>query len=94
MVLELDYDVKANAIRIKVDDKNYAYVKFHIEGKKIFLDSTYTPEEHRGKGVGGELMKASMDYAEKNGLFIVPVCAFATEYFKKHPQYDRLLSKG
>lgn len=89
----MGYDVKANAIRIKVDENNFAYVKFHTEGKKIYLDSTYTPEEHRGKGIGGELMKASMDYAQKNGLLIVPVCAFAVEYFKRHPQYQGLLSK-
>ena len=73
----MDYIVRGSALTINLDGKHLAHVKFHIEGNQMFLDSTYTPEEFRGRGIGGELMRASVDYATKNKLVIVPSCSFA-----------------
>ncbi len=68
-----------------------AFLKFHISRGRIYLDSTFTPEECRGKGVGTKMMEAAIEYARKKGLKIVPVCQFSVEYFKKHPEYKDLL---
>ena len=94
MVIAVEFEVRDNSIRIKLDSSNSAYVAFHTEGNKIFLDSTFTPEKFRGKDVGSELMKAAMQHAKEKGLSIVPVCSFAIEYFKKHPEYGYVLQKG
>ncbi|MBM5804688.1 MAG: N-acetyltransferase [Candidatus Verstraetearchaeota archaeon] len=90
----MEVKVKDNAIVIKLDERASANIMFHIEGNRMYLDSTYTPEEYRGRGVGGELVKASMKYAREHGLLIVPVCTFAVEYFKRHPEYGNMLYKG
>jgi len=90
----MEYEIKDNAIRIKLDNRNYANVTYHIEDDRIFLDSTFTPKQYRGKGIGGELMKAAMAYSKSKGLKIIPVCSFSVEYFKKHPEYNSLLHKG
>jgi hypothetical protein len=87
----MDYEIKDNAIRIQLDRRSVASLVFHIEGNLIFLDSTFTPPQFRGKGVGSELVKASIEYAKKNNLTIVPVCEFAVEYFKKHAEYGDLV---
>ena len=89
----MEYTVKDNALIIKIDPKASASVMFHTEGGKIYLDSTYTPHAHRGKGIGGQLMQGTIDYAKKKGLKIVPVCSFSVEYFKKHSEYANLLWK-
>jgi predicted GNAT family acetyltransferase len=90
----MDYEVSGNALLIKLDGKATARLGFHVEGKKMHLDSTYTPEKYRGKGIGGQLIHAGIDYAKKMALKIVPVCSFSVEYFKKHPEYADLLWKG
>jgi predicted GNAT family acetyltransferase len=90
----MEFTVRDNAILIRLDKKSVANLVFHVEGKKMFLDSTFTPERYRGRGIGSELVKASIDYAEKNGLTIVPVCDFAVDYFRKHKEYDRIVQHG
>lgn len=90
----MEYNIRANALTIRLDEKNLASVVFHTEGNKMYLDSTFTPEEYRGRGIGSELMKASMDYAKKNNLLIVPVCSFAKEYFRKHEEYSSIVVKS
>jgi hypothetical protein len=90
----MEVKVKDNAIVIKLDEKASANIVFHMEGNRMYLDSTYTPEKYRGRGIGTELVKASMKYAREHGLLIVPVCTFAVEYFKKHPEYGNILYKG
>jgi predicted GNAT family acetyltransferase len=66
----------------------------HVEGGRIFLDPTYTPTGFGGKGVGGRLLSAAKEYARSNHHSIVPVCPFAIEYFKKHPEYGEVVEKG
>jgi len=39
-------------------------------------------------------MKVVIQYAKEKGLLIVPVCPFAVEYFKRHPEYDYILAKA
>jgi predicted GNAT family acetyltransferase len=89
----MDYAVKENSLVIKLDGSATARLSFHVEGKEMHFDSTYTPEQHRGKGIGSQLIEAGIDYAKKMGLKIVPVCSFSVEYFKKHPEYADLLWK-
>lgn len=93
-MLLLEYNIRDNALTIRLDEKHLASVVFHIKDNRMYLDSTFTPEEYRGKGIGSELMKASMDYAKKNSLFIVPVCSFAVEYFRKHKEYSPIVAKS
>ncbi|MDH7555858.1 MAG: GNAT family N-acetyltransferase [Candidatus Methanosuratincola sp.] len=78
---------------IRLSPKSSAELAYHVEGNLIFLDSTYTPEEFRGKGVGAKLVEAAIHYAKENGLRVVPVCPFAIEYFKKHPEHNDILAQ-
>lgn len=89
----MDYTVKDDAILIKVEGRARAKLMFHVEGKKMHFDSTYTPEKFRGRGIGSQLMQAGIDHAKKSGLKIVPACSFSVEYFKKHAEYGDLLWK-
>jgi uncharacterized protein len=89
----MDYEVTENALLIKLDGRATARLSYHMEERKMHLDSTYTPEKYRGRGIGSQLIQAGIDYAKKMALKIVPVCSFSVEYFKKHPEYADLLWK-
>lgn len=88
------FEITSDMIKMKLDEGDYAFIKYHIDGNRIFLDSTFTPDRYRGKGIGGALMAAAIAFAQSKTLSIVPICPFAIGYFKKHPEYDELLYKG
>ncbi|MGQ4833899.1 MAG: GNAT family N-acetyltransferase [Candidatus Asgardarchaeia archaeon] len=69
-----------------------AYLKYSINGNVMSLDSTYTPEEFRGRGIAKRLMEEAIKYAKENGLKIKPVCSYAVHFFKKYPQYKEILA--
>lgn len=89
----MELEVTDHAIIAKLDGAK-ASLAFHVEDKVMYLDSTYTPPQFRGMGIGGELVKASIEHARKNGFTIVPVCSFAVDYFEKHLEYSEILKKS
>ena len=64
--------------------KDNALIKCEKKGSKLLIVTSYTPEEHRGKGLASAIMKEVISYARDNGLEIVPVCSFAVNYCKEH----------
>lgn len=89
----MDIENTGAAFVVKLGKRSSAELAYHIEGDVIYLDSTFTPEEFRGKGIGGKLVEASIAYAKEKGLKVVPVCPFAAEFFKRHPEHSALLKE-
>ncbi|MBC7120298.1 MAG: N-acetyltransferase [Candidatus Methanosuratus sp.] len=81
------------AFTIRLSPRSSAELAYHTEMDLIFLDSTYVPKKFRGKGVGSRLVEAAISHAKENGLRVVPVCPFAAEYFKKHPEHNGMLAQ-
>ncbi|MCX8182195.1 MAG: N-acetyltransferase [Candidatus Methanomethyliaceae archaeon] len=85
--------VKIEDEKIVVDlGGSEAFLKYHVKKDKMYIDATFTPEEHRGKGIGAKMMEAAINYAREKKLKIVPVCPFSVEFFKKHPEYKNMLA--
>lgn len=77
------------SIKIKLNGQEVVS-RFQISKGKMYLDSTFMPEERQGKGVGTRMIEAAIKYAKEKGLSIVPVSTFSVEYFKKHPEHEIL----
>lgn len=45
-----------------------------------------------GRGIVGELVRASLDFARNQGLKVVPQCSYAADWIDKHPDYADLLA--
>ncbi|RLE51317.1 MAG: N-acetyltransferase [Candidatus Methanomethylicota archaeon] len=83
-----------NLIYIRLAPGKYAYLKYRIEGGKMYVNETYTPEEYRGRGLATKLMDAAMLYAKEKNLKIVPMCSFARHYLNKHPEFSSLFEES
>jgi hypothetical protein len=77
---------------IRLTPKDHAYVEYHLEGDKMYIDSTFTPEEYRGRGLAAELTEAAIGYAREKKFKIVPNCSYAKDYFEKHPEHRDMLT--
>jgi hypothetical protein len=55
-------------------------------GSQLRLVHTGVPPELNGHGLGGKLVQAAVDAAEREGRTIVPSCPFARAWLEKHPE--------
>ncbi|HEX5580343.1 MAG TPA: GNAT family N-acetyltransferase, partial [Gemmatimonadaceae bacterium] len=59
-------------------------LRYMQEGERLVLLHTEVPPESEGRGHGGALVRAALDYARDEGLEVVAVCPFASEYLERH----------
>lgn len=82
---------RQNKFLMRLEPGKYAYLEYRVEDGIFFIDSTYTPPDHRGRGIAAKLVEEAIFYSKENGLRIVPNCDYAKKYFEEHPEYRQLL---
>ncbi len=78
---------------IRFGDGSKAYLTYKIDQGRMFLISTYTPPQHRGKGAARRLVEKAIEVARGEGLKIVPICSYATYYFIRNREARELLDE-
>ncbi len=68
-------------------DEGTAVLVYHANGNTLFLDHTEVPPALEGRGLGGQLAKAGLEYARANDMEAVPACPFVLSYLRRHPEY-------
>ena len=58
----------------------------------ITIDHTEVDSNHRGEGLGKQLVEAGVKYARENHLKINPACPFAEKVIEKMPEFQDILA--
>ena len=61
--------------------------------KLIIVDHTEVPPFFRGRRIGEKLVARAVDDARAAGGKIFPLCPFAAAQFRRHPEYEDVLSR-
>ncbi|GJM41293.1 MAG: N-acetyltransferase [Ardenticatenaceae bacterium] len=75
---------------VEVDGK-VALLEYIRAGQNISYTHTEVPRELEHKGIGSKLAQHALDFARNNGLKVIPVCPFVTNYLRTHPEYQPLV---
>lgn len=70
---------------VAVVDGIEAELVYRQVGRRLILIHTGVPDALGGRGVGGALVTAAIDWAEEEHLVVVPKCPFANAWLRKHP---------
>jgi uncharacterized protein len=62
-----------------------AELVYRLEGDRMVLVHTGVPDEFGGEGIGGDLVAAAVDRAERDSLTVAPWCPFAREWLESNP---------
>jgi predicted GNAT family acetyltransferase len=62
-----------------------AELVYHQRGDRFVVIHTEVPSEFGGRGLGGVLMMAALERAERENLTVVPLCPFARAWLEHHP---------
>ena len=53
-------------------------------GSRLVLVHTEVPEDLGGRGIGGQLVRAAVEWAAADGLVVTPWCPFARKWLGDH----------
>jgi predicted GNAT family acetyltransferase len=81
---EVVNDEAAARFEIAVDGQ-LADLSYRRRGNRLVLVHTGVPDALEGRGIGGKLVTAAIDYAVQHGLTVVPLCPFARGWLERHP---------
>ncbi|MCD6196172.1 MAG: N-acetyltransferase [Staphylothermus sp.] len=81
----------SRVIYARLPDNSKAFIRYIVEGNVMKLLETYTPPQHRGKGIARKLMDYAVELAIKNNWFIEPICSYSIYYFIKNPDKRQYL---
>lgn len=68
-----------------------AVLEYHQEGQQLIFTHTGVPAALEGRGLGGQLVRAGLEYARANGFKVVPQCSFVAGYLERHPEDQDLV---
>lgn len=68
-----------------VEDGIEAELVYRSRGDDLVLVHTGVPDELGGRGIGGLLVRAAIERAERSGETLVPSCPFARDWLERHP---------
>ena len=60
------------------------------DGKNFVITHVGVHPELRGQGIAGRIVQVSLEYARENSLRVIPMCAYAAAYIRRHPEYTEL----
>jgi uncharacterized protein len=61
---------------------------------QITVSHTEVDEKLRGKGVGEDLIRKTVEYARSRGLKIVPQCPYARKIIERHTELQDVLAES
>lgn len=69
-----------------------AFANYHRRNSEVIVSHVEAPPPLRGKGTAARLMEGIVTIARANGLKIVPLCSYATLWFRRHPDRGDVLA--
>jgi predicted GNAT family acetyltransferase len=72
-------------------DGHTGFLQYAKTGNRINLLHTEVPPALGGRGIGGKLAKAALDFAQQQQLRVIITCPFVRSYVERHPDYAAIV---
>ena len=92
MASEIVHDEMRRRFVHERDGMESYLVYYPVDDRTVDFASTYTPPALRGRGIAARIVKQALEWADANGLAVVPSCWFVAEYIEREPEWRRLLA--
>jgi len=67
------------------------FAEYLLAGEMVVFTHTEVDPAYEGKGVGGAIVRASLDHVRSRGLVVLPLCPFYQGWIHRHPDYQDLV---
>jgi len=72
-------------------DGHEAELVYQLRDGVVRIVHTGVPQAIGGRGVAAALVQKALDFARAEGYKVRPDCAYAAQYFQRHPELGALL---
>lgn len=69
-------------------------LSYATSGTTVDLQHTVVDPAYEGKGVGGALVRGTLEQLRGDRLTILPTCPFVRAYLEGHPEFQDLVDPG
>ncbi len=90
MEIKVTHNSSARRFEAQAGD-SLALLDYDRANGTMTLVHTEVPPALEGQGIGGKLAKAALDYAQDQGLKVIPQCPFVRGYIDRHQEYAFLV---
>ncbi len=88
--MDVHYDTQAQEFTTEVEGHR-AELQYRLRDGVMTITHTGVPDEIGGRGVAAELTRVALETARANGWKVVPACAYAEAFMRRHREYEDLL---
>lgn len=92
MASEIVHDEAQRRFTLDRDGQASYLVYRRLDDSTVAFVHTYTPPALRGRGIAARVVEAALQWAEAEGLKVVPSCWFVAEYVERIPAWKRVLA--
>lgn len=76
----------ARRFELHEDGELLGWAEYLPAGPSIILAHTEVLPGHEGAGVGGRIVRATIEAIAADGRTVIPTCPFAAAYVARHPE--------
>lgn len=91
--IQIEHHPERNRFEAPLDGKT-AVLEYQRVGNSMIFTHTEVPEAFEGRGIGGALAQAGLEYVREHDLVAAPLCPFVRSYIRRHPEYQELVGFG
>ena len=88
--MDVHHDAQAQEFSAEVEGHR-ALLQYRLRDGVMTITHTGVPEEIGGRGVAAEITRFALETARANGWKVVPACAYASVFMRRHREYEDLL---
>jgi uncharacterized protein len=91
MGVEVRENPDSRRFEVLVDGTLGGFADYRTRDGVVTITHSQVERQFRGRGLGGELARQTLDTLRERGARVVPACPFFAAYVEQHPEYDDLV---
>lgn len=93
--VEVSNNTELSRYEAHIDGALAGFAEYHLRSSSIVFTHTVVDDAFEGHGVGGALVRKSLDEIRAAGVYdVIPQCKFYKGWIEKHPDYQDLIHES
>jgi predicted GNAT family acetyltransferase len=84
-------DTDRHRFELLIDGEVAGLADYRVRDGAVVVTHSEVDPRFRGRGLGSELARRTLDELRSRGVKVVPVCPFFARYVSEHREYDDIV---